>query len=111
MYDEAHEVPLGPGPTSVDLEVTDVLLLSQGDEDAFFAWLNRLPVVERYEGDGRTLYISVNAAAVDEVGLREILALFRRYGVGLRQLAIFDRPEFADWFRSDRAYWYKEIFG
>jgi hypothetical protein len=56
------------------------------------------------------LYISVNAAAVDEVGLREILRSFRRYGVGLRQRAIFDRPEFSDWFRSDRAHWYEEPF-
>jgi len=28
-------------------------------------------------------------------------------GVGLRQLASFDRDEFADWFRNEPAYWYK----
>jgi len=57
------------------------------------------------------LFILVNSAAVDEVGLREMLALFRRYGIALRQLAIFDWDEFADWFRDERAYWYKDIFG
>ncbi len=92
------------------LEATDVRFFSQGDESAFFAWLEKLPFVEKYEGRGRTLYILVNSAAVDEDGLREMLALFRRYGIGLRQLAIFDRDEFADWFRDEQAYWYKDIF-
>jgi hypothetical protein len=96
---------------TVELEASDVRFFSEGDEEAFFAWLKKLPFVEHYEGRGRVLYISVNLLAIDESGLREILALFRRYGVGLRQLAIFDRDEFADWFRSDQAYWHEDVFG
>lgn len=96
---------------SVELLATGVRFFSQGDEAAFFGWLGKLAFVERYEGRGLTLFISVNAAAVDEDGLRELLALFRRYGVELKQLAVFDRSEFADWFRSKQAYWHKEIFG
>jgi hypothetical protein len=96
---------------SVELQATGVRFYSQGDEAAFFGWLSKLPFVERYEGRGLTLYISVNAMAVDEDGLRELLALFRRYGVELKQLAVFDRDEFADWFRSEHAYWHKGVFG
>jgi hypothetical protein len=40
-----------------------------------------------------------------------MLALFRRYGVELRQLAAFDRDEFAEWFRDKQAYWHKDVFG
>lgn len=97
--------------SSVELQATGMRFFSQGDEAAFFGWLAKLAFVERYEGRGLTLFISVNAAAVDEDGLRELLALFRRYGVELKQLAVFDRSEFADWFRSKQAYWHKEIFG
>ena len=97
--------------TMVELQATSVRFYSQGDEAAFFGWLDKVPCVERYEGRGLTLYISVNSAAVDEDGLRELLALFRRYGVDMRQLAAFDRSEFADWFRSEQAYWHKEVFG
>ncbi len=97
--------------TTVELEAVGVRYFSPCDEEAFFEWLNKLPFVVRYEGRGRSLYISVNSMAVDEDGLREMLALFRRYGVGLRQLALFDRDEFADWFRNEQAYWYKEVFG
>jgi hypothetical protein len=97
-------VPMNTASTTVTLEATGVRFFSQGDESAFFAWLNKLPFVDRCEGRGRTLYIHVNYAAVDEDGLREMLALFRRYGVGLRQLALFDREEFADWYRNKQAY-------
>lgn len=95
----------------VELEATGVRFFSQGDEAAFFGWLENLDCVDRYEGRGLTLFILVNAAAVDEDGLRELLALFRRYGVELKQLSVFDCSEFANWFRSEQAYWYKEIFG
>lgn len=71
----------------------------------------KLPFVDRYEGRGPTLYASINPLAVDEDGLREMLALFRRYGIGLRQLAVFDRDEFSEWFRDKRAYWHKDVFG
>jgi hypothetical protein len=98
-------------PKTVELEATGVRYLSRGDEDAFFAWLNSLPCVMRYEGRLRTLYITVDATALDQEGLRELLALFRRYGVGLRQLAAFDRSEFRDWFRNKQAFWHDEIFG
>jgi len=95
----------------VELEATGVRFFSQGDEGAFFGWLDKLPCVVQYEGRNQTLYISVKVVAVDEDDLREILALFRRYGVGLRQLANLDRDEFADWFHNEQAYWYKEVFG
>jgi hypothetical protein len=98
-------------PKIVEIEAVGVHYFSQCDERAFFEWLDKLPFVERYEGRGRTLHISINSLAVDEEGLREMLALFRRYGVGLRQLAMFDRDDFSDWFRDKQAYWYKDIFG
>ncbi len=96
---------------TVELQATGVRFFSQGDEEAFFSWLGKLAAVERYEGRGLTLFIMVNISAVDEDGLRELLALFRRYGVELKQLAVFDRSEFADWFRSENSYWHEEVFG
>lgn len=98
-------------PMTLELEATGVRFFSKGDEEAFFDWLGKLSFVEKYEGQGRTLFITVKSNAIDEDGLRELLSLFRRYGIDLKQLAVFDRDEFADWFRDDRAYWHKDIFG
>lgn len=97
--------------TFMELEVTGVQFFSQGDEAAFFCWLKSLPFVEHIEGRGRTLYVKINSPAVDEDGLRELLALFHRYGVDLAQLIAFDREAFSEWFRSSDAFWNKDIFG
>ena len=97
--------------TSVELQAVEVRFFSAGDESAFFGWLRSLPCVERFEGRGRTLHIWVNANCVDEDALRELLALFHRYGVDLAQLAAFDRDDFAEWFHRENAYWHQAIFG
>ena len=102
---------MNSSPKIIEIEAVGVRFFSHGDERAFFEWLDKIPFVVRYEGRGRILFISVNSLAIDEDGLREILALFRRYGVGMRQLVVFDRDDFADWFRDKQAYWYKDIFG
>lgn len=84
---------------------------SQYDESVFFKWLRDLPCVERFEGRGRVLFITVQSNLIDENALRELLALFHRYGVDKRQLAQFDRAEFVDWFQNPNASWYSEVFG
>jgi hypothetical protein len=83
---------------------------SEYDEAAFFEWLDKLPCVKRCEGELDVLYIYVDEAKVDEGALRELLALFRRYAVELKQLRVFDRKEFASWFRDPRAYWHAQVF-
>jgi len=95
----------------LELEATAVRFFSPNDEAAFFGWLTKLSCVRNSEGRGTTLYISVEPAGVDEDSLRELLALFHRYGVDMRQLAKLERDEFTDWFRDSKAYWFKQVFG
>lgn len=96
----------------VEIQAVGVFFFSHADERAFLGWLDAMPFVERLDRSGRTLHIFINDLAVDEDGLRDLLALFRRYEVqGLSQLAAFDRDEFAGWFRDKEKYWYEEIFG
>ena len=95
---------------TVELQATDVRFFSQCDEAAFFEWIKKLSFIQKIEGRGRTLYLLVNRAAIDEDALRELLALFHRFEIDLRQLAVFDREEFVEWFRNKNAYWHSEIF-
>lgn len=83
---------------------------SENDEAAFFEWLDKLACVKRYEGELDALNIHVDKSKVDEHALRELLALFLRYRVDLKQLRVFDRDEFAYWFRDPRAYWHRAVF-
>lgn len=96
--------------STIELEAKEITFFSPGDEAAFFGWLKQLPCVEKVEGRGRTLYVSVDKSGIDEDGLRELLALFLRFGVSMSQLRVFDCNDFTDWFRSDTAYWYKDVF-
>lgn len=96
---------------SIELEATGVRFYSQGDEDVFFKWLWSMPFVQEIVGEGRTIYIKIDPSQVDEDGLTDLLAIFRRYHVDMAQLVVFDREEFASWFRDADAPWHKEVFG
>jgi hypothetical protein len=84
---------------------------SENDEAAFFEWLDKLACVEKYRGELDALNIYVNQARVDAGSVYELLALFRRCGVDMVQLRVFDREEFASWFRNPKSHWFKEVFG
>jgi hypothetical protein len=95
----------------VELEAKEVVFYSDGDEAAFFEWLGKISAVDGSKGVGRVLHISVARDRVDEEALRELLALFFRFGIDMRQLSVFDSDVFATWFRSPTSYWFKAVFG
>jgi hypothetical protein len=94
----------------IELEAMRVLYRSENDESAFFEWLNKLECVQKCEGRGDTLFIQVVRNKVDESALRELLALFYRYGVDMRQLAVFESGDFQPWFTNPQAYWFPLVF-
>jgi hypothetical protein len=93
------------------LNAKRILYFSENDEAAFFEWLDKLSCVQRYEGELDVLHIHIDKTKVDEYELRELISLFRRYEVDLKQLRIFDRAEFESWFRDPCAYWHVPVFG
>jgi hypothetical protein len=84
---------------------------SPGDERAFFEWVNRIPCVSRLEGEGEELRLHVNGRRVNQTCLRELIALFHRYGVSMGQLAQFETLSNQSWFRNPAAFWYVPVFG
>lgn len=97
--------------TTVELKAQATRFFSQLDESAFFEWLKKLPCLSTFEGRGDTLFIRVLNPKVDDYALRELLALFHRYGIDMKQLSVFDKREFAGWFHNREAYWYESVFG
>lgn len=95
----------------IELEACRVLFFSPNDERAFFNWLSAISCVTTYAGRGDCICFNIDTTLVDEDALRELLALFHRYGVEMAQLYVLDRPEFAEWFRDSRAYWFGAVFG
>lgn len=83
------------------LEASKVRYYSYNDEAAFFGWLDKIPCVTSYVGRGDTLYIEIDAAAVDDDNFIDLFAVFRRYGVDREQLRPLDPGRFASWFTSN----------
>ncbi len=97
--------------SNVILVARRVVFNSMSDEAVFFKWLDSLRCVSRYEGKGDSLNIEVNSELVDELALRDLLALFDRYDIDMKQLIAFDRKEFSTWFRNKKSYWFVSVFG
>ncbi|HEY9142010.1 MAG TPA: hypothetical protein VIN93_14025 [Bryobacteraceae bacterium] len=95
---------------TVELKAQVACFFSQLDEDAFFEWLKKLPCVLNVEGKGDTLFIRVLKSRVDEYALRDLLALFQRYRIDMKQLSTFDKRGFSNWFHNKNAYWYESVF-
>ena len=95
-------------PAARPLVATSVTYFSEGDEAAFFDWLDRIGCVGTVWGAGHDLFIPL--ARPSNLELRELLALFHRYNVDMRQLARFanDRRK---WFSDPIAYWRAAVFG
>jgi hypothetical protein len=88
------------------LVATAVRYLSAGDETCFFEWLKRISCVADVRGEGLDLLISLRTPPRDD-DLRELIALFFRYDVDMRQLARFATPA---WATDPSAYWHKRVF-
>jgi hypothetical protein len=85
--------------------------LSTRDEAAFFGWLQDIPGVVGFRGVGRELHISLRSKRLPAEGLRELIALYTRYGGCSNELAQFLNSANRHWFQNPEAYWYKAVFG
>ncbi len=92
------------------LVADSVWFYSQNDEAAFFEWLDKIPCITRYNGEGTKLNIFINANMLNELTLRDLLAVFYRYKIDMKQLRVFDTGVFSEWFRDKKNYWFSAIF-
>ena len=60
---------------------------SEGDERAHFEWMQRIPCVQDVRGQGTRVFLSIEEDEVTANDLRELNALYRRYGGDTAQLA------------------------
>ena len=94
---------------ALTLVASGVTYYSQDDETAFFEWLDRLDCVESNQGRLRALFIRLKRSPTRQ-DLLELLALFFRYGVDVRQLTRFETKSNRRWLRSPDAYWHRAMF-
>jgi hypothetical protein len=97
---------------TIKLICKSVWFYSNIDEDLFFEWIKKIPSIIRCDGRGDELYLYVNNAHISDDDLRELLALFYRYKIDMRQLQVFLQPNNKEWFYgSPKGYWHRRVFG
>lgn len=89
----------------IELEARAVWYGSQLDEYSFFGWLKKIPAVITYFGQGHSLYIQCDPAPIDDESLRELIALFFRYGIDTAQLDVYLTDANRSWFADEQKYW------
>ena len=95
----------------IELECKKVRFYSQQDEEAFFSWAQSIPSVSSVTGLGTSIIVLLKARVVSDRSLRELVALFQRYRISMRQLAQFLTPRNKSWFAAPEMFWFKSVFG
>lgn len=98
---------------NIKLICRSVRFLSQGDERAFFEWINNIPSVVKYDGVLDELYLYIKSKNIKDADLRELIALFSKYQIkDATQLQLFLNAKNKKWFFDNHiAYWHEQIFG
>ena len=96
---------------TVKLQCWSVGYCSPLDEDQSFGWLEKIPAVKKFYGEGRSLFLEVSIP-LSEMDLRELLSIFQRYDIDdMTQLRQFQTEENKDWFfEKKESYWHKKVF-
>ena len=93
------------------LTAARVRFYSENDELAFFEWLDKIECIQSYNGQSDILHITIVNNGIDDISLREIIAIFYRYGIDMKQLVKFKNKENREWFCDSHKYWFKRVFG
>jgi hypothetical protein len=89
-----------------------VTYFSFKDEDAFFSWIKKIGCIEKTSGAGDELYLHIVSREIHDCHLRDLLALFHRYKIPMKQLKRFLTEENKDWFYENKeAFWHVAVFG
>lgn len=91
----------------VRLDCSGVTFGSQLDERHLFEWAMQIPGILRWEQDT----LVVKSLNLSQASLRDLVALFARYQIPMRQLAQFRNARNEGWFASPQMYWHTGIFG
>src|SRR3990172_3583772 len=62
---------------------------SRKDENVFFEWIKKIDCIDSVVGIGRELHLNIACKDLHDDDLRDLLALFYRYSLDMKQLRCF----------------------
>ncbi len=95
----------------VNLVCESVNFFSAFDDENFYLWVRKIPCLSDVKGVGNKLFLYVDKDKIAESDLRELLSLFYRYDIDMKQLAIFLNENNKSWFFDNKkAFWHSRVF-
>jgi hypothetical protein len=82
---------------------------SYQDEKHFFQWLEEITAVKEVVGGVNGLTVKLEAP-IDDLDLRDLIAVLTRYGIDRKCLASLLNDSNRAWFADPKMYWYSAVF-
>ena len=91
------------------LRCSRIIYFSQLDEALFFDALSKISGIQKFEGIGPDLILTTRSRLSNR-SLQELIGLFTRYRIEMRQLSQYSTKQNESWFRDPEKFWYKRVF-
>jgi hypothetical protein len=81
------------------------------DEAAFFEWIEKIKCINHTSAAGDELYLHIKEKEIADDNLRDLIGLFCRYKIDMKQLQIFLNESNKEWFYGrPKGFWHKRIW-
>ncbi len=85
---------------------------SKLDESIFFEWVKKIDCIDAIKKEDGNFLFYIAADELHDYSLDDLLALFYRYKVPMKQLRRYLTEDNRKWFKDNKiAYWHKKVFG
>lgn len=84
----------------------------ENDETAFFEWIKKIKCINHISSVGDELYLHIKGKKISDDNLRNLIGLFYRYKIDMKQLQIFLNENNREWFYGKpKGFWHRRIWG
>lgn len=80
------------------------------DEESFFRWLESIEGVERAVGGPEGLTLHIGEAGLGRDDWADLIGLFMRYGIDMRELRVLLTPDHEAWLKDPQKYWHLNMW-
>ncbi len=82
------------------------------DEEIFCWCIKQISCIKYFEKISNEFYLFLKGKKISNRDLDNLIGIFYRYKIDMKQLAQFQTEQNKSWFYDNkRAFWYKKVFG
>jgi len=89
-----------------------VRFYARKNEDAFFEWIKKIDCIDEISAAGKELYLHISTDDIHDQDLDDLIGLFYRYKINMKQLQRFLTKDSKKWFYDNKkSFWHRRVFG